>query len=91
MARKDCLKKFSRIKEDIECAWNIIVSAYDANRIDIVYGSYLENLVNQKESIEHHLSQSRLFKFIFPVLYLSNQSALPYELVLPSSIQIEVP
>ena len=66
LIRKFRFENFSRIKEDIERAWNISVSVSVANIIDIVYGPDLYS-VNQKECIEHQLSQSRLFQFIFPV------------------------
>ena len=45
--RKVPLSKFSCIKDALECLWNMITKVGEANQIDIVFDSYVENSIKE--------------------------------------------
>ena len=60
--RKVPLNKFSCTRDALECMWNIVIKVAEANQIDVVFDSYIENSIkestrasrsNDVESIEY--------------------------------------
>ena len=45
--RKVPLNKFSCIKDGLECLWSMITKVGEANQIDIVFNSYVENSIKE--------------------------------------------
>ena len=45
--RKVPLNKFSCIKDALECLWSMITKVGEANQIDIVFNSYVENSIKE--------------------------------------------
>ena len=52
--RKYSFTKFSGIKDALECLWNMITKVGEANQIEIVFDSYVENSIkkaNKRKSV----------------------------------------
>lgn len=45
--RKILLNKCSCIKDALECMWNMVITVAEANQIDVVFPSYIENSIRE--------------------------------------------
>jgi hypothetical protein len=74
LIRKIRFEKFSKIREGLECAWSHIITASNANRVDIVYDSYLENSVKEAERMRRYSNEP------IEIVNLNLDSVMPVEI-----------
>ena len=72
--RKVPFQKCSKMKDVLETTWNIILAASDANRIEVVYDSYLEGSV--KESLRIRRAKVQPIE----IINLSMESSMPIDM-----------